>query len=119
MKSAIELVGGLIVIALFAFLGDMVALVTTLPLPSAIMGMAMFAGALALFPAFRVRMARASTLMTGLLGALIVPPFLGLVLFRAELAANLLPVAVIILVTTPLTALATAFAYRLFRRLRA
>ncbi|MGB3722353.1 MAG: CidA/LrgA family protein [Pacificimonas sp.] len=115
MKSAIRITAGLIVIALFALAGDLVLLLTGLPVPSSIVGMALFAGVLAVVPKLRAVVARAATLLTGLLGALIVPPFLGLALFREELAAHLLPVAVILFFTTPLTALATALAYRALR----
>lgn len=116
MKAAIEIAGGLIVLALFALAGDMLVLFTGVPLPPAIVGMALFAAAVAGVPALKVRAARASTLMVGLLGAFIVPPFVGLVLFADELEANLLPVAAILLITTPLTGLVTALAYRALRR---
>ncbi|MBV7257353.1 CidA/LrgA family protein [Pacificimonas sp. WHA3] len=116
MKRAIELVGGLTVLALFALAGDVLVMVTGIPLPPAIIGMALFAGVMALAPKLRARVARASILMTGLLGAFIVPPFVGVMLFADEVQAHLVPVAVILLVTTPLTGLVTALSYRMLRR---
>ena len=113
MKSAIELVTGLVVIALFALAGDLIVIFARLPLPAPIVGMALFALLLALVPAMRRRVERAAMLLTGLLGALIVPPFLGLALFREELGAHAPAVLLVLIVTTPLTAIATGYAYRL------
>ena len=48
-----------------------------------------------------------------MLGALIVPPFVALGLFAREVAANLLPLAAILLVSTIAAGLTTAWTYRL------
>ncbi|MGB7406273.1 MAG: CidA/LrgA family protein [Pacificimonas sp.] len=116
MKQAGNLVFGLVIVALFALAGDLIVIATGLPVPPSVMGLILFATALAALPALRRIVAAASELLTGLLGAFIVPLFVGLWLFRTELAEHWLPIGVVLLVTTPLTGLAAILAYRLAAR---
>ena len=118
MKTAIDLAIGLVIIALFAAAGDLIVGITRVPVPAPILGMALFAVFLLLVPGLRARVERAAMALTGLLGALIVPPFVGLVLFRDELGANFGSVAIIILITTPLTAVVTALSHRWIKSLQ-
>lgn len=94
------------------------ALVTwaDLPLPGAVAGLVLYAAVLLVLPPLRSLAEPGAALLTGLLGALIVPPFVGLVLFAPLLQANWQPVVAILILTTLLSGFVTAFLYRAMGR---
>lgn len=117
MQRAIDLMTGMVVIAMAALAGDLLAHLAarfvSMPLPGPILGMVLIAAMCGLFPSIAARLHRAAALLTGLLGAFIVPPLVGLALFAAEIAAHGPALAFILIVSTVLTGLVTVAIWRI------
>lgn len=113
LKRAVRLVGGLLLIALVSLAGEMIIWGSGVPLPPAIVGLLLLAATVTLSERAAAIVKPAARLLLALLGALIVPPFVGLALFSDELRTYAAGIAVLLLVTTIATGLVAAWTYRL------
>lgn len=107
---------GLAALAAIALAGDFVAHRLGVGIPGPVLGLAAYVAALLLAPSALRWTLPAARMLTGLLGALIVPAAVGLLLFLPLLAAGALPLAIVLLVSTLVTGLATALLMQALRR---
>ena len=111
MRAAFELIAGLLLLAGLAAAGDAVATRAGLAIPGVVLGLGAY---LLLLASGRGGWSlRAADLLTGLIGAMIVPALVGLALFAEILVPALGRVAVVLVASTLVTALATAALFRL------
>ncbi len=110
VKAAAAIVG----VALFVMLalaGTWLQSLTGLPVPGPIIGLLCY---LLLLATGRFEWTLpAAAQVAGLIGAMIVPPLVGLAVFGGTLLPALWPLALLLAVTTALTAVATALLFRL------
>lgn len=112
MTDIVRVLPGIVGAALCLLAGRAFVNWADLPLPGAVAGLVLYAATMLLLPPLRSLAEPGAALLTGLLGALIVPPFVGLVLFAPLLQTNWKPVAVILILTTLLSGFVTALIYR-------
>lgn len=111
MRRIVETVAGIVLIVALAWAGGRVVAWAGLPVPGVILGLLAY---IALLASGRMAWSlRAADLFTGLIGALIVPALVGLALFAEVLMPALGRVALVLVLSTALTALAAAACFRL------
>ena len=111
VKAGLAIAGGLALLVLLALGGAAVREAAGLPLPGSILGLLVY---LLLLATGRFDWTlRAATAVTGLIGALIVPPLVGLALFSGTLLPAIWELSLLLVVTTGVTAVATAVLFRL------
>ena len=93
----------ILLILLFSFLGEVLHALIPLPIPASIYGMALLFLALALKLVKISAVKETGEFLTGILPLLFVAPAVNLLDCWALLQANLIPVSIILLVTTVLT----------------
>ncbi|MDO9490132.1 MAG: CidA/LrgA family protein [Sphingomonadaceae bacterium] len=96
--------------------GDLAAALIGIAVPGSILGLAVYLGLLALWPAFRGWTLPAAQLLTRFLGALIVPAAVGLAAFAPFLAEVAPRLMLVIVVSTLVTGLTTALIFAGLRR---
>lgn len=87
-----------------------------LGLPGPVLGLAAYVGLMAAVPAFARATQPGAELLLKLLGVLITPAAVGLALHRDELASEAGRLALVLLASTVITGLATAWAYKALRK---
>ena len=112
--TGLQTLGGVGLCAALAVAGDAVATRLTLPVPGAVLGLLVYLGWLVAGRGV-VWSRPGAALLLRWLGALIVPALVGLVAYADVLAAAVLPLAIVIAVTTLATAVTTALLYRVVR----
>ena len=112
MRPAIKYTAGLALLAGVAAGGNWLAARAGLPLPGPVLGMLGYGAVLLTTPWLDWSLG-AARWVAGLIGALLVPPLVGVVLYQADAAAGGLRLAAVLVVGTGLTALATAWLFRL------
>ena len=112
MRPSIRFITGLALLAGVAAGGSWLAARASLPLPGPVLGMLGYAAVLLVTPWLEWSLG-AARWVAGLIGALLVPPLVGVVLYQADAAAGGLRLAAVLVVSTGLTALTTAGLFRL------
>ena len=112
IRRAARAATGLVLLAAALLLGDILVRLTGIPLPRAIVGLALVAIPAGLWPAVRAFVAPGAGVMLLLLGALIVRPLVLIMGQRDLIFANLPAIAAIIALTTLLAGVTTAWTYR-------
>lgn len=114
MRRIAEFLGGLALVAGLAGLGTAAGAALRLPVPGPVVGLLAYVGLLSLgvFPASAV----AARWLSGLLGALIVPPLVGIAAFAPVLAAGGWRLAVALVGGCLVTGVVTAATFRLAAR---
>ncbi len=108
--GAHTLAGVLLCVAL-ALGGEALVAALRLPVPGAILGLVVYLGWLSVGRGIGWSR-RGAALLIRWIGAMIVPALVGLQAYAGNLAGAALPLALLLVVTTLLTALATALLYR-------
>lgn len=90
-------------IMVFSFLGELCRALIPFPIPASIYGMALLFGALALKIVKPTQVKESGSFLVSCLPVLFVAPAVGLMEYWADLKDALLPLAVIVVVTTVLT----------------
>ncbi len=112
MRTIVEAVPGVALCVVLALAGNALAARAGLPVPGAVLGLIVYAGWLA--SGRGIAWSRpGAALLVRWLGAMIVPALVGLATYADLLAGAALPLAVLLVATTLLTALTTALVYRL------
>lgn len=117
--STVAALPGLLALAGLALLGQFASTwlgFLGLGLPGPVLGLAAYVGLMAASPAFARAAQPGAELLLKLLGVLITPAAVGLALHRGELAGEAGQLALVILASTLITGLATAFAYKALRK---
>lgn len=117
--STVAALPGLLALAGLALLGQLASTwlgFLGLGLPGPVLGLAAYVGLMAASPAFARAAQPGAELLLKLLGVLITPAAVGLALHRGELAGEAGRLALVILASTLITGLATAFAYKALRK---
>ncbi|OYU16166.1 MAG: hypothetical protein CFE37_02130 [Alphaproteobacteria bacterium PA4] len=112
MRGIWAVVPGLLLCVGLALAGQALAAALQLPVPGAVLGLLAYLLLLLLVPAARHTRAGAALLVRWI-GAMLVPALIGLHAALPLLAAAALPVMLLLVGTTLVTALATAWLYRL------
>ncbi len=112
MRGLVEMAPGVGLCVALALAGDALAAWVRLPVPGAILGLVAYLLWLTLGRGIGWSR-RGAGLLIRWIGAMIVPALVGLQAYAAVLAHGALPLAMLLVVTTLLTALATALLYRL------
>lgn len=105
---------GLAALAALALLGQWASGFAGLPGP--VLGLAGYVALMAAFPAFARATQAGAELLLKILGVLITPAAVGLALHRDELASEIGRLALIIVLSTVVTGVVTAYAYKALRR---
>ena len=117
LRSAISTLPGLAALVALALLGQWASRYAGLPGP--VLGLAAYVALMAAFPAFaRTTQAGAEWLLK-ILGVLITPAAVGLALHREELVSEIGRLALVIVLSTLITGVVTAYAYKALRRKKA
>lgn len=112
----LPLAGGLLILALLSAAGGVAVRASGIAVPGPVLGMMVYLVLLQLAPRLFAWTLESARLMTSILGALIVPPAVGLAGFASELEADALALAVTLIVSTLATGIATAALFRLLSR---
>jgi putative effector of murein hydrolase LrgA (UPF0299 family) len=112
MRAIVEMAPGVLLCAALAVAGDALVARLNLPVPGAILGLVAYLLWLTMGRGIGWSR-RGAGLLIRWIGAMIVPALVGLQAYAAVLAGGALPLALLLVVTTLLTALATALLYRL------
>ena len=112
MRIIAEMAPGVLLCVALATAGDALAGWLRLPVPGAILGLVAYLSWLTLGRGIGWSQ-RGAALLVRWIGAMIVPALVGLQAWAGVLAGGALPLALLLIVTTLLTALATALLYRL------
>lgn len=112
MRGRLEMLPGVLLCCLLALLGDAIAARAALPVPGAIVGLVAYAAWLGSGRVIGWSRPGAALLIRWI-GAMIVPALVGLQALWWKLAGEVLALALVMVVTTLLTALVTATLYRL------
>ena len=114
MRRTVSFIAGIGLFVLLAAAGDAVATALALPVPGAVLGLVAYLGLLATGAAeASVTPAR---WLAGLLGALIVPPLVGIAGFAPVLAAGGWRLVVALVAGVAVTGVVTAMTFRLAAR---
>lgn len=113
LRSTVSALPGLFALAGLALLGQLASRHAGLPGP--VLGLAAYVGLMAAFPAFARATQPGAELLLKILGLLITPAAVGLALHRQELAGEAGRLALVIVASTVITGLATAYAYKALR----
>ena len=103
-------------LVLLSLAGDLAAAWLGIAVPGPILGLGAYVLLLWLWPAFGRWTLPAARLLTRLLGALIVPAAVGLAAFAPFVAGAALPLALVLVVSTLVTGVATALLYAGLKR---
>lgn len=116
LRDLPSVAGGLLVLIACLGAGYGVQALTQLPVPPSVIGLALYAALLLFVPGAERLTKPAAGLLVRLLGALIVPPFVALWLFRETVAADAAPILLILTATSIASAFVTAAVYRQLTR---
>jgi len=111
VHKTIEFIGGLAVLAALSSGGALIAGHTGIAVPGPVLGMLVYTGLL-LGTTWLDWTLGAARLVASLIGALLVAPLVGVALFGDVAARGGVRLAVLLVVSTALTALATAWLFR-------
>lgn len=111
MRTTAEMAAGLAVLVALALGATWLQAALVLPVPGPVLGLLAY---LLLLASGRMDWTLpAARLLGGLIGAFIVPALVGIALFDGVLRPALLPLALVLLASTAVTAVATAMFFRL------
>ena len=113
LMSASSAAPGLAALAALALLGQWASRHVGLPGP--VLGLAVYVALMVAFPAFARATQAGAELLLKILGVLITPAAVGLALHRDELASEFGRLALVLVLSTVVTGLATAWAYKALR----
>jgi len=112
MRRGLELAAGVLLCGALALAGDAIAASAVLPVPGAALGL--LAYAMLLIGGRGIGWSRpGARLLVRWIGAMIVPALVGLTTQAGVMTGAALPIIVLLVVTTLVTAVATALLYRL------
>ena len=114
LRSAVSTLPGLAALASLTLLGQWASRYAGLPGP--VLGLAAYVALMAAFPGFARATQAGAELLLKILGVLITPAAVGLALHRDELVSEAGRLALIIVLSTVVTGLATAYAYKALRK---
>ena len=114
LRSMVSTLPGLAALAGLALLGQWASGFAGLPGP--VLGLAAYVALMAAVPGFARATQAGAELLLKILGALITPAAVGLALHRNELASEAGRLALIIVLSTVITGVVTAYAYKALRR---
>ena len=112
VTAAVQIIPGVLLCCALALAGNALVARAQLPVPGAVLGLLAYLGWLAIGRGIGWSRPGAALLLRWI-GALIVPALVGLTAYAGVLAGAALPLLVLLVVTTLLTALATAVIFRL------
>lgn len=116
LRRAPSFVAGLVAITACLLGGYALQEATDVPVPPSVLGLVLYAALLLLVPAAKRATRPAATMLVRILGALIVPPFVALWLFRDAVAPDVPSILAILTGTSLLSAFVTAALYRRLSR---
>lgn len=112
VTAAVQIIPGVLLCCVLALAGNALVARAHLPVPGAVIGLLAYLGWLLVGRGIGWSRPGAALLLRWI-GALIVPALVGLTAYAGVLAGAALPLLVLLVVTTLLTALATALIFRL------
>lgn len=112
-QSARATVPGLAALAVLALLGQWASHFAGLPGP--VLGLAAYVALMAAYPPFAKLTQAGAELLLKMLGVLITPAAVGLALHRNELAGEIGRLVLVIVLSTLITGVVTAYAYKVLR----
>lgn len=112
-QSARATLPGLAALAVLALLGQWASHFAGLPGP--VLGLAAYVALMAAYPPFAKLTQAGAELLLKMLGVLITPAAVGLALHRNELAGEIGRLVLVIVLSTLITGVVTAYAYKVLR----